>query len=94
MNAKATLIKDLIILAIAGAIGLALHGASVPFGIFVTGLPFGWKWASSIITAVSLKGIFLKGLFALFLGMIAVPVVLVKDVIAVVVESKSTGSNE
>ena len=92
-EAKKTLIKDLIILAIAGAIGMAAS-AVFPFGFMITGLPFGWKWASSIISAVSIKGIFIKALFSMFLGLIAVPVVLIKDIIAVVIESKTSGANE
>ena len=50
-------------------------------GIYFAGLPFGWKWASKIITAVSLMGILIKGLIALVLGWFALIIVIGGDII-------------
>ena len=70
-EALKTLIKDFVII-------LLMQIIAVPFGFYddgmgyrflwlaITGIPFGWRWASSIITAVSLKGIGLKLLFSAF----------------------------
>ena len=49
----------------------------------ISGIPFGWRWASNIITAVSLKGIGLKALISAFLGCVAMPIALGGDVIRV-----------
>ena len=88
-NAFATLIKDVLLAVIAWGLGLALlhsgfdlEGAALQGAAFyVACIPFGWRWASNIITAVSLRGIGLKLLISLFLGMFAIFVVLGGDVL-------------
>lgn len=62
-------------------------GESIFLGIGVSlilgGIPSGWRWASNIITAVSVTGIGIKAMISLFLGWIALPVRIVKDIIAI-----------
>jgi hypothetical protein len=88
-NAIVKLVKDLIIVAILGGIGalMAFSDTSIAFGlqVFLTlaigGLPFGWRWASKIITATSLKGIAIKALISALLGSVAIFFVLASDII-------------
>ena len=87
MNSKKTLIKDLVILGIMIAIAAATLDTT-PLAVIFLGVPFGWRWASKIITAVSLTGVVAKFLISAALGYIALPVVLIKDIIAVFVEAK------
>lgn len=98
------LVKDLIIAGILAGIGALMcsgdgtisSGATLFICLSLAGLPFGWRWASKIITAVSLKGIGLKLLFSVFLGWLAIFVVLGGDIIKFVAEvvlSKKSGSN-
>lgn len=91
---KAQLIKDIVIAGIAWGVGFALFisdfheygfwGFFMAFfaGLMLAGIPFGWKWLSNVFIAVSIFTIALKALGALFLGWIALPVVIIKDVIA------------
>lgn len=51
------------------------------------GIPFGWRWASKLITAVSIKGIGIKLGIAFFLGWFAIYVVLITDIIRCIVSS-------
>lgn len=91
-NAVVTLIKDLILIAILGGIAYAMcrvdgtlsPGMEMFFCVAVAGIPFGWRWASKIITAVSFKGIGMKLLIAACLGCVAVFVVVVVDLICAV----------
>ena len=89
-NATATLIKDIILTVIFYAIG-SLILAEADFGntannvfapMFIAGIPFGWRWASKLITAVSIKGIGIKLSIAFFLGWFAIYVVLIGDIIS------------
>ena len=88
-NAFATLIKDVILALAAWGIaamllssGFGVEGAAVTSGAMVfAGVPFGWRWASNIISAVSLKGVGIKLLIALFLGWFAIFLVIGLDVI-------------
>ncbi len=85
-----TLIKDAIFIAAAFAIvssvlGIEAQGSMsniICTAMFFGGIPFGWRWASKIITAISLQGIALKLLISFFLGWLAVWVVVGKDIIA------------
>jgi len=88
-NAFATLIKDILMAVIAFGIGYMLlksgFGIEAPgclvLASFVACIPFGWRWASNIITAVSLYGIGLKLMISVLLGMFAIFIVLGGDVI-------------
>lgn len=97
-EARKKFIKDLITLAIGivvgGVIGInAIPGdkavAFIMFGLFLGGIPLGWKFASHIITAVSLIGIIGKLFISLVLGWIAAPITLIKDIVSLVVASKN-----
>lgn len=87
-EAIGALIKDLVIILILGGImayvlmGDASMGAGAKIftWLFITGIPFGWRWASKIFTAITLKGIAIKVVFSAFLGCIAIFVVLIGDV--------------
>lgn len=52
--------------------------------IYFACLPFGWRWASKVITATSLWGIVIKAVWSVALGMIALPVVVIGDIIALI----------
>lgn len=97
-EARKKLIKDLITLVIGivvgGIIGInAIPGdkavAFIMFGLFLGGIPLGWKFASHIITAVSLIGIIGKLFISLVLGWIAAPITVIKDIVSLVVASKN-----
>ena len=94
-NAVATMIKDILFAVIAwgiaaffinalwGSMGSGAIGAKEAKGValFFAGIPFGWRWASKIITAMTMKGVFIKLSIAFFLGWFAIFVVLIGDVI-------------
>ena len=88
-----TLVKDLIIAAVAYFLittFLSLDGIS-PFygstmnrifiGMALAGIPFGGRWASRVFSAVSVGGVLIKLLFAVFLGWLAIFVVIIGDII-------------
>ena len=94
-NAINTLIKDIIFAAIFYGIGTLIL-AEFDFGntantlfapLFIAGIPFGWRWASKLITAVSVKGIGIKLSIAFFLGWFAIYVVLIGDIIRCITSS-------
>lgn len=101
-----TLVKDLVIAAILAGLTYVLFsigdafssGALAFFCLSVAGIPFGWRWASKIITAASLKGVGIKLLIAVFLGWFAIFVVLGGDLIrciwAIIKEKKTAASNQ
>lgn len=88
-NAFATLVKDVILALAAWGIaamllssGFGMEGAAVTSGAMAfAGVPFGWRWASNIVSAVSLKGVGIKLLISLFLGCFAIFLVIGTDVI-------------
>ncbi len=87
-EAKLMLIKDITLAVIAWIVGSVLFAMTSGMGIFciipglfVAGVPFGWRWLSNIFVAVSLQGIVAKLLGAIFLGWIAIFVVLIRDII-------------
>lgn len=88
-NAFATLIKDIILALVAWGISAMLlqSGLGMPGGdaamlaTMCAGIPFGWRWSSKIITALSFQGICLKLLISLILGMFAIFVVIGWDVV-------------
>lgn len=91
---KTQLIKDIIIAGIAWAVGFGVafsefyeDGVAGFFfafmiGLIVAGVPFGWRWLSNIFSTLSFYMIAIKGVLSLFLGWIALPIVIVKDIIA------------
>ena len=84
------LIKDLLIIVILGGFMLLMANSisgGEPTGIdlflcfAVTGIPFGWRWAKKMFVAVTVKGFFIKVLWAALLGCIAIFVVVIGDLI-------------
>lgn len=82
------LIKDVIIAVAACLIISALFSSSfgsfagaLPIGIFLAGIPFGWKFWSKIFVALSWQVLLLKLLLSIIAGWVALPIVLVKDVL-------------
>lgn len=90
-NAAGTLIKDIILAVAAWAIFAFLfdslwastlgEGGAQSLALFFAGVPFGWRWASNIITAISPKGIAIKFAISLFLGWFAIVIILIGDII-------------
>lgn len=102
-EARKKFIKDLITLVIGivvgGIIGInAILGdkavAFIMFGLFLGGIPLGWKFASHIITAVSLMGIVGKLFISLVLGWIVAPITVIKDIISLIVAAKNDTNYE
>ncbi len=102
-EARKKFIKDLITLVIGivigGIIGInAIPGdkvvAFIMFGLFLGGIPLGWKFASHIITAVSLLGIIGKLFISLVLGWIVAPITVIKDIISLIVSAKNDTNYE
>lgn len=102
-EARKKFIKDLITLVIGivigGIIGInAIPGdkavAFIMFGLFLGGIPLGWKFASHIITAVSLIGIIGKLFISLVLGWIVAPITVIKDIISLIVSAKNDTNYE
>lgn len=84
-------IKDILIAAIGagiGALGFKAAGLDpqfIPkFALYSAGIPLGWHLCSKIITAVSFQGVLIKLIGALLVGVFALPVVLVLDLIGTI----------
>ena len=97
-------IKDFVIILLMQIIAIpftAYEGAGYRFlWLAITGIPFGWRWASKLITAVSMKGLGQKIVISALLGCVAIFVVVIKDIIQVfkapedVVENPESNSIE
>ncbi|MBO5024203.1 MAG: hypothetical protein J6D11_07860 [Clostridia bacterium] len=91
-EAKKQLIKDIVTAVIAwlvfGAVCCLLMEefsfAGMILGLFFAGLPFGWRWMSKVLTATSILMVIIKGFISLFLGWIAIFVVIIGDIIVFV----------
>lgn len=90
--AVGTVVKDAILILITFGLISAIFGMDT-YGSFMNkiamvmmfgGIPFGWRWASKIVTAISFQGIFLKLVISFFLGWLAVWVVVIGDIISCV----------
>lgn len=83
------LVKDLIITGLLGGLAALAFFSDASMAqslqIFLTlavaGLPCGWRLASHIITATSLKGILIKAVISGIIGSVAIFFVLIGDVI-------------
>ena len=99
-NAFATLIKDVILALVAWGISAMLlqsgfdmtGGDAAMLATMCAGIPFGWRWSSKIIRAVSLKGVGIKLLISLVLGMFAIFLVLGWDVICCIGQLMGKGT--
>ena len=58
--------------------------APVILGFEVAGFILGWKWASKRWVALNLWGLLLKVIISVFAGYIIFPVMIIKDIIAIV----------
>ena len=99
-NPTTTLIKDVIFALIAWGLSAMVLRSFLPdmagyelalMSSYCAGIPFGWRWASKIITAVSLYGVGIKLLISLVLGMFAIVIVLGGDVIRFIVHATKNG---
>lgn len=87
-EAKKVLIKDLTTAGIAWVVsavvfamtGMGVFGGII-LGIFMAGLPFGWRWLSKLITACNFQGLLIKTVLSMVLGWLAIFIILVKDII-------------
>ena len=105
-QAIGTLIKDVIIAVVAYAfIAFLLNATKIDIfygspmnqmfaGIFIAGIPFGWRWASKIFTAISLGGILIKLVFSIVLGWLAIFVIIIGDIIRVFAAPKASKAVE
>ena len=89
MKRTNNLTKDLVTLVIAWIIATTIFSivaGGLDLGLLIAGLilasfPFGWRWASHIITAVGPISLLIKFMMAYFLGFIAAPVTIIKDIL-------------
>ena len=97
MSEMGKVIKDVVLFVLFGFAGILFAAsmgesdASVNIFLYILFgfIPFGWRWASNIVTAVSLYGIVIKGGLSMLLGIIAGPVTLGKDIISLVSYAKN-----
>ncbi|MBQ6931160.1 MAG: hypothetical protein IJN38_03440 [Clostridia bacterium] len=91
------LVKDIIVAVAATAIIAFLASTfmesdlsvGIIAGIFFSGIPFGWRWLSKIFTALGFLAIVAKLFGAILLGWVALPIVIVKDIIQLAVAAKN-----
>lgn len=88
-------VKGLLLLAAAAAAGyfITRYGFSsetyAGVGAYMAScLPFGWRWASRIITAVSLYGVGIKAVLSVVLGIFAAPICLLVDLVHIFTAGK------
>ena len=89
-NAFVTLLKDAAMGGIGYVVGIILAAslfhatgeAIFSIAMYFACIPFGWRWASRVVAAVSFKGLLLKLVISLFLGIVAIVLVLGKDILA------------
>lgn len=90
------LVKDLVILGCGIAfmifITLGTGSGGGGFGIFAAlvcgGFPFGWRWLSKIFVSLSFYMVIIKFMLSVFLGWIACPIVLIKDILDLIKAKK------
>ncbi len=92
-EAKMILIKDIVIAVVAWIVGGTIicltsggfGSGGLIAGIVFAGVPFGWRWLSNAFTATSMIVFSLKFIFSIFIGWIAIFIIIIKDVITYVV---------
>lgn len=92
-QAVLTLIKDIIIAVVAYFLittFLSAGGVDVFYGsdmnrmfigLALAGIPFGFRWAGKMFTAISLKGFLIKLVIGVLLGWLAIFVIIIGDII-------------
>ena len=95
MNAKKQLLKTLCKIALGFGImyllcaaGGSVSGPDLFFCLLCSGVALGWEWASRIIVATSLYGIVIKFILACILGLPALPIILVRNIFALIRECR------
>ena len=100
------LIKDILIIAILGGFTAIVLGSMSQYSdagwtgletfclLAITGIPFGWRWAKKMFVAITIKGFFIKVLWAALLGCIAIFVVVIGDLINFLKSLKENASLE
>ncbi|MBR6676567.1 MAG: hypothetical protein IKL24_04465 [Clostridia bacterium] len=91
-EAKNLLIRHIVIAAVAwtaaAVVFMSLASSGVILGILAglmcAGVPFAWKWLSGIFISLSIYTLVIKLVLSIFLGWIALPIVIVKDIYCVV----------
>lgn len=89
------LIKDIVVAGIAWIVSAFIFGALAETGVILgiiagfmcAGVPFAWKWLSNIFISFSIYTLAIKLLLSIFLGWIALPIIIIKDVVGVVREA-------
>ena len=97
MKATRKLLKDLATVALGfGIFWLFLsvsgnmNNSSDLFMCFMcSGVVFGWKYASKLFVALSWWALFIKAILAVVIGIFAMPVILIADIINVVIEFRA-----
>lgn len=99
------LIKDILTIVVLGGLTAAFIATVESYGdgwsgfdtfiwLAITGLPFGWRWAKKMFVAVTIKGFFIKVLWASLLGCVAIFVVVIGDLIRFLKSLKENASVE
>lgn len=90
-EARSRLIKDIILAVVAWLICGLVFAFATPLGgygflvaIACAGIPFGWRWLSKIITAISFTGIVIKFIGSIVLGWLAIFIILIMDIVNLV----------
>ena len=91
------LVKDIIIAVAATLIiaflfvdmGACDFAMGLLVGFLLSGIPFGWRWLSNVFVAIGFLTILAKLFGSILLGWIALPIVLIKDIVQVVSSSRA-----
>lgn len=90
-ESKKILIKDIIIILVAFVCSTAVVVGmgedmymAVLAGVFFSGIPFGWRWLSKVFISLGWFMVLVKLTLSIILGWIALPVVLIKDIVVCV----------
>ena len=89
VEARNKLIKDILLAVVSwGIFSILLYKeagiAALLIALVFAGLPFGWRWMSKVFIAISPISIMVKLMLSIFLGCIAIFVVIIGDIIAYV----------
>ena len=87
------LVKDVILAVAAILLAVVVYKSGdssilIAIALFIPGIPFGWRWASKFITALTFHGIGIKLGISMVLGWVAMPVVLISDLIRCIAAPK------
>ena len=97
MNATRKFLKDLVLAGIGFGImilllsaGSGVNGSGDLFGCLMgSGVVFGWKYASKVLIAFSWWALLIKFLIAIVIGIFAMPITLIADIINIIREFRT-----